>query len=75
MNMIHEQNKREYPHAHQKQLMKETRAANMVPPNNGSNDQQEFHIVSYKPILNVCMHDCSYVIFIGKNAEQTCLEG
>ena len=34
----YEQNKREYPHAHQKQLMKEgARDANMVPPNNGSN--------------------------------------
>ena len=34
----YEQNKREYPHAHQKQLlMKEARAANMVPPNNGPN--------------------------------------
>ena len=30
----YEQNKREYPHAHQKQ---QDRAANMVPPNNGSN--------------------------------------
>ena len=34
----YEQNKREYPHAHQKQLlMKEARAANREPPNNGPN--------------------------------------
>ena len=30
----YEQNKREYPHAHQKQ---QARASNMVPPSNGSN--------------------------------------